>query len=146
MREIKFRQWNENDVFSSNKMDYNPVLEYSTGMATMAVDINWLMKKHQSNLMQYTGLKDKNGTEIYEGDILKHRSVVNDPEGKILHEIVAEVVIDKGMTYVNGHINYGFFDEGIEVYEHRALLLHSHGLFEVVGNIYEHKHLLEESK
>lgn len=123
MREIKFRQWNENDVFSSNKMDYNPVLEYSTGMATMAVDINWLMKKHQSNLMRFTGLKDKNGTEIYEGDISWDEW--NDCYGVVR------------------------FDEGKFVYEWENVcedLIEVHDFLDITGNIYEHKYLLEESK
>ena len=62
MREIKFRAWNEvlekmynwYDFLNTN-MKNTFIAPESTGMI----------------LMQYVGLKDKNGTEIYEGDIIK---------------------------------------------------------------------------
>ncbi len=64
MREIKFRAWNDVD---------NKIVDWNTlrTLPKTLVDIISDRARHYK-LMQYTGLKDKNGVEIYEGDILKN--------------------------------------------------------------------------
>ena len=82
-------------------------------------------------LMQSTGLRDKNGKEIYEGDIVKVTDGderTNFPDGGIgticgLDEIF--------MWYIDGQVHNGLFDISQEYY------------IEVIGNIYENPELLE---
>ena len=79
-------------------------------------------------LMQYTGLKDKNGKEIYEGDILKYlQSNVYDSLGYL----VREVIFDDG----------GFSVQELDDYCPYIGVL---GETEIIGNVYEQPELVDK--
>lgn len=73
---------------------------------------------------QYTGLKDKNGTKIFEGDIAKKFRL-----GKMC---IYQIVYDNGLASFIGQAGMGF-----TTFDHD-----SEGL-EVIGNIYDNPELLE---
>jgi len=82
-------------------------------------------------LMQSTGLKDKNGVEIFEGDIIKNS---NGSTGYVIYlqQEAGFVGVLKKSDYRLGHRNTG--ESYAEATNH-----------EVIGNIYENPELLERS-
>lgn len=98
------------------------------GMAEIYRNRNQEIELHPRDeniiLMQSTGLRDKNGKEIFEGDIV-------DSEGGFTTGVV-EFRSDLGM-FVSTLIKYNNFEQ----------LCNAHGLVKVIGNIYENPELLE---
>lgn len=93
-------------------------------------------------LGQYTGLCDKNGTEIYEGDIIRYE----EHEGYYLESFYAKVVFDEGAFGYNCHLRGNVFMSSVfsPFCEHDCLKEDFLAYVEVVGNVYEDKYLLDK--
>ncbi len=131
MREIKFRAWE----IPSKKMVYFPKLGVMKDIDTGSDDlmlgviehlsgyegINYFLHKEDTELMQYTGLKDKNNKEIYEEDIMKW--------GKKIFV----VKWSKTSAYFEGR----YIDVGYD------LLCNCSRGGEIIGNIYKNPELLK---
>lgn len=111
MREIKFRAWQDGKVWEGRQFwNHSGVL--SMGFGGLNLDKGGV-------LMQYTGLKDKNGTEMYEGDIVKF------PRDKVGH-------------IVWNQKESGFWIEAVVSVDYKLDM----GEVEVIGSIYENPELL----
>jgi hypothetical protein len=116
MRPIKFRAWT-----LEKKMEYNAIPINSEKI--VGDNGPYGVPSQPAKVMQFTGLKDKNGKEIYEGDIVK--GVINkkqdtwviDMSDLYWHES------PKGLSFKNKWVQFG-----------------------VIGNIYENPELMEKSK
>ena len=116
-RESKFRAWN-----TRGERWEDPFLLWSDDGGPVDLDRDGISSMEDVLVTQYTGLKDREGMEIYEGDRLKYWGYNDDP--------VLTVVFHNGCFGV--HTPWGTFDEADEEWD----------LFEVVGNVFENPELI----
>jgi len=129
MREIKFRAWD------GEEMDYEPTVPY-----------DWKLNdvfKDGDDLMQYTGLTDKNGKEIYEGDLLRvldkdwpSGDYTNQTPKEYMKSIssICQVVYEPTEFFLKQVDGRGYFYPQLTEITHRDI-------FEIIGNIYENPEL-----
>jgi len=123
MREIKFRAWDGKKMYSPDEL----IQVGNEGCTTGYYDGSGCPKYSDHELMQYTGLKDKNGKEIYEGDIVLHDGLPGAKNGR-------SIVFEDCCFMIKGKTPSDDWHVG------RYSGLNT----EVIGNIYENPELLED--
>lgn len=167
-REIKFRAWDKRnkEMFNVARYDFsdNTVYRQLFGAGVLGEDCE---------ILQFTGLIDKNGTEIYEGDIVT--GFVGHSGGYLRKDfprkvkVICKVIFDRGMfqtvikkpiqehqyAYENGDYRTDYYSLR-PMFKNASYYRPSDGkrvtgdgktceYIEVIGNIYENKELLEKS-
>lgn len=143
-REIKFRAWNiPNKLMYQNVQD-GILAENEKGQLIIGVSIGKLSKDAGSILMQFTGLKDRNGIDVYEGDLLREPSKSNWENVNFscfevfFHDGDSHLNYDIGYTMCRMH-NHGSICGGhIPSFKPKTL-----SKMEVIGNIYENPELIK---
>lgn len=127
MRDIKFRAWDSEKMIYQNNMQSISWPNHLKKECAVWVRCDFNNMGY-FELMQYTGLKDKNGKDIYEGDILKdlyghHLKVVFD--GGSFRAVFGDSICE-----VEGSEFAGYYPKDITE-------------FFIVGNIYENTEMLK---
>lgn len=135
-REIKFREWD------GYEMNYYPRLSCFCSEDLVGLGCNLNSELKNFTLMQYTGLKDKNGKEIYERDIVEWDDDSNGRwrrrcqiEYTPAHYRLVGYHYDISKPEIHNPIDFNF---GVFIYERD-------GELEVIGNIYENPELLNNN-
>lgn len=138
MRQFKFRAWDKitKQIFEVKEIDFNAMERNIYGyIATNSIfgksdtELQW-RSFDKVELMQFTGSKDKNRVEIYEGDIVKYVNELYTVEflnGGFFLKCTTELDSD------NSDLIYGVHFSDVSSLENNC---------EVVGNIYENNELL----
>ena len=143
MREIKFRLWNlKNKYMFSN--DNEELLLNIDGSSLWSHKIHYydgtdLLEIDDFEIMQYTGLKDINGVEIYEGDIVKTRKIFIKPRHTDFTEGEGKVIFSDCSFYI-----LQVDSEEVIVGNYSPHSENTVTQIEVIGNIYENPELLED--
>ena len=136
MREAKLKAWVKERKIMADVLIVN--YKESTVQLPIETDVTddywWdetVWSFEEIELLQYTGLNDKNGKEIYEGDVVKYL------DGEF--SFIAKVAWSDWMWYLEGiNPKESFMFDDVADNETADV--------EIIGNIYEHPHLLEGEK
>ena len=135
-REIKFRAWNKEDKIMVDLQKITPLAlndMMNTQLNLQGRSGLFIPFFKELELMQYTGLKDKNEKEIYIGDVVQDK-----------YDIKGNPEIDTGrIDFINGCTCVTYFD--LDEDEQRQYYPAYNGLkyYEVIGNVHENKELLK---
>ena len=126
MRTIKFRAWDGKKMRAICELHWDTLGRF----IKTVTDANYLLYPKDIELMQFTGLKDQHGKEIYEGDLLINHGVTNDMKQRIFKAVWNDTAA-----------RYSLKDIAANMYT--SMDRNDTSRCEVIGNIYENPDLLK---
>lgn len=145
MRDIKFRLWDKEEkkvIYLDRGYPYHHTFFVKEGGNIEYYNLQNGSGGIEYDIMQYTGLKDKNGKEIYEGDIVLYKHASYKDISRILyHEEVASFVMEA--IKEDDNTSMARFKKGT-IREFVAGRVNGYDYVKVIGNIFENPELLEE--
>jgi uncharacterized phage protein (TIGR01671 family) len=138
-REIKFRAWDKKE----RKIISDALLIGNIGLGEGSVLADSETQKGNELIwQQFTGLKDKNGKEIYEGDIVIYGNDKGVPKKQYTIKWKDGMFIADYKPKENNDYENSFVDSIDNKYDLRTFCAFNSSLIEIVGNIFENKDLL----
>jgi uncharacterized phage protein (TIGR01671 family) len=153
MREIKFRAWVKNCNYAGETG--MSLIKYACFTGTSQpfdfVELDGLtgsFRLDDIEVMQFTGLHDKNGKEIYEGDIVRQNACYSERgSGDFSYDMTyigtVRIEASKGVVIANITCTDNIDDNTFKVKHRKGLAGYR---AEVIGNIYEHPDILKEGE
>lgn len=138
MRDIKFRIWDgaKNEWLASSNKDALPYYGFALVGEVMTVQSPPVWSLDEGNVVeQFTGLKDRNGTEIYEGDICSFTSKTGKHVGTVEW---TDDLAGFGLRMVKNNFLYTFSEldtMGVNL-----------DMLEVIGNVHKDSELAEKNE
>jgi hypothetical protein len=135
MREIKFKAFSKDHkgIFDVDLIDFT----YKTVRARLlASGITIAFKLDHVELMQYTGLKDKNGIEVYEGYIVSYEDYFQKERRIVCWDRSSLIKLGISLAYCLNYNGESYIVDGYS----RSFDV------EIIGNIYENPEILERFK
>lgn len=132
---LKFRAWYVlaeemiNEILMISLVRKEIIGKFSDGSTSVPLKFEDKRNGEDVVLMQSTGLKDKEGTEVFEGDILHHQIQTE-------YTFIVKYDKDNGRWYGDGLSRTYRIDITKEFLQY----------YKIIGNVYENKELLEEKE
>jgi len=136
MRTIKFRAWDGEKMLMPETADYSDICfeldcqQYSIKAGASSIYVRMIK---EMELMQFTGLTDYNGVDIYEGDVVENTIIVKNFDNRT-GKYKYHVDIEKSVNCVEYDINWCCFNFTKQT---------ERGRLKIIGNKFENPELME---
>jgi uncharacterized phage protein (TIGR01671 family) len=146
-RQLKFRAFFKDDMHYNHSvsLSLNGIVHYLDTDGEWKCDIEGNGEDIGVIVMQYTGLNDRHGTEIYEGDIVRilysDWASKSDKDSRTLEQYLTDIAEVKVVIW---EFNGFYVSNEVDGYA-ESMSYGKHGYIEVIGNIYQNAELLKEA-